>query len=341
MYCFFSIIIPVYNSEEYLPKALDSILNQDFDINKIEVIVVNDASPKVMQCDEIIEKYSHKLKIKYIKNKLNQGTITARKLGIEGSTLKEGWILFLDPDDYLELNACNVLYEDIQKNGNADYIQFDYYELNNDVKKKKLVTKNTYDRNIKGVLTFEQNHTLWNKCFNFSFMKNVCENTKSFYACYATDYYQFRIIDYYAENIRFIEIPLYTYSMENGITNKKYNKEKLKTIFTSIENIEKYLCDFYINKNSDEYIPMVKNFSQYIYNYYFNLVDIDDFFDAYAEIVGIEKLKAIIIKHMDELNSIVEVYEKKMRLLLPIKILIKPFRELCKFCKKHSKNKGD
>lgn len=115
MSCFFSIIIPVYNSEEYLPKALDSILNQDFDINKIEVIVVNDASPKVMQCDEIIEKYSHKLKIKYIKNKLNQGTITARKLGIEGSTLKEGWILFLDPDDYLELNACNVLYEDIQK----------------------------------------------------------------------------------------------------------------------------------------------------------------------------------------------------------------------------------
>ena len=86
---------------------------------------------------------------------------------------------------------------------------------------------------------------------------------------------------------------------------------------------------------------MVKNFSQYIYNYYFNLVDIDDFFDAYTEIVGIEKLKAIIIKHMDELNSIVEVYEKKMRLLLPIKILIKPFRELCKFCKKHSKNKGD
>ena len=56
---FFSIIIPVYNTEKLLPRALDSILNQDFDINKIEVIVVNDASPKVMQCDEIIEKYSH------------------------------------------------------------------------------------------------------------------------------------------------------------------------------------------------------------------------------------------------------------------------------------------
>ena len=56
MSCFFSIIIPVYNTEQYLPRALDSILNQDFDIDKIEVIVVNDRSPKTMQCDEIVER---------------------------------------------------------------------------------------------------------------------------------------------------------------------------------------------------------------------------------------------------------------------------------------------
>ena len=334
---FFSIVIPVYNTEEELPRALDSIVNQDFDINKIEVIVINDASPKTAQCNGIIKEYSSKLTIKYLKNEVNQGTITTRKLGVENCSVREGWILFLDPDDYLEESACKVLYEDIQKNGYADYIQFNYYEVNEGVKGKTLITRNTYNRYIEGVSTFEQNHTLWNKCFNLSFMKNVCENTQTFYACYATDYYQFRIIDYYVKNIHFIEAPLYNYVMGNGITSEKYNKEKLKNIFTSIQNIEKHLCDFYQNKNSESYIPMVKNFSKYLYNYYFGFVNIYDFFDVYVEVLGIEKFKAFVIRHLDKLNDTIREYEKKMRLLLPIKIIAKPFRAFYRFCKERIK----
>ena len=340
MSCFFSIIIPVYNTEQYLPRALDPILNQDFDIDKIEVIVVNDRSPKTMQCDEIVERYSHKMKLKYIKNEMNEGTITTRKIGVKSSNLTEGWILFLDPDDYLEVNACNVLYEDIQKNGNTDYIEFDYYELDKNIKEKALAINNTENRNIKGILSFEQNHTLWNKCFNFFFIKNVFEDTESFYACYNTDYYQFGIIEYYTKSRRKLDEYLYVYVKEDGITNvSKYSKEKLKKIFISIHNVEKHLSDFYLAKNCNSYIPIIEGCSEYLYNSCFFRSEITDFFDVYVEVIGIEKFKTFFICHIDGLNNTIKEYQKKMRLLLPIKILIKPFRSFYRFCKKYCKKK--
>lgn len=338
MPCFFSIIIPVYNTEIYLKKALDSIANQDFDINKIEVIVINDASPKSNQCDEIIKEYSFKLNINYIKNEVNQGTITTRKIGIENCDIGTSWILFLDPDDYLLENACRFLYEDIQKNGDADYLEFDYYELQGNIKKKASAIKDTVNRNIRGVLSFEQNHTLWNKCFNFSFIKNVCENTESFYACYNTDYYQFGIIEYYTKNRRKINEYLYVYVKEDGITNvSKYDKEKLRKVFTSIHNVESHLCDFYLSKGSDLYIPVIEDFSQYLYNSCLSRSEINDFFDIYIETLGIERFKAFVVCYLNNLQNTIKAYQKKMRFLFPIKILIKPFRAFYRFCKRCNK----
>lgn len=335
---FFSIIVPVYNTEQYLNRALDSILKQSFDINKIEVVIINDASPQSAQCDKIIKEYSSKLAIKYIKNEINKGTITTRKIGIENCDTTNEWVLFLDPDDYLEENACKILYEDIQKNGNADYIEFDYYELDNNIKQKAPAIKNTADRNVKAVLSFEQNHTLWNKCFNFSFIKNVCENTQTFYACYNTDYYQFGIIEYYAKKRRKINEYLYVYVKEDGITNiDKYNKEKLRKVFTSIHNVESYLCNFYRNKDSEIYIPVIEDFSQYLYNACLTRSEINDFFDIYIEVLGIEKFKLFTVRYFKRLNEKIKTYEKKMRIFLPIKILIKPFRTFYRFYKNHKK----
>ena len=54
----FSIFMPVYNTEKYLPRALNSVLNQTFDLSKIEVVIVNDGSPNGNACDLIVEDYS-------------------------------------------------------------------------------------------------------------------------------------------------------------------------------------------------------------------------------------------------------------------------------------------
>ena len=80
-----SIIVPVYNTEKYLRRCLDSLVNQTF--NDIEIIIVNDCSQG--NCKEIIEEYQKKdNRIKYIEHSENKSLLQARKTGNIASTGK-------------------------------------------------------------------------------------------------------------------------------------------------------------------------------------------------------------------------------------------------------------
>ena len=89
-----SIIIPVYNVEKYLPKCLDSILNQSF--KDFEIICINDGSSD--NSLKILEEYKDKRII--IINKENAGSGVARNAGLE--IAKGEYIFFVDGDDWLE-----------------------------------------------------------------------------------------------------------------------------------------------------------------------------------------------------------------------------------------------
>lgn len=94
-----SIIVPVYNTEKYLTKCLDSIINQT--IKKIEIICVNDGSTDGSL--DILEKYQKIDKRIRIINKINGGLSSARNMGIEYATGE--YIAFVDSDDSIELNT--------------------------------------------------------------------------------------------------------------------------------------------------------------------------------------------------------------------------------------------
>lgn len=105
-----SLIVPVYNVSEYLPECLDSLINQTFE--NIEIICVNDGSTD--NCLEILEDYSRKdERIKIISQK-NSGLGASRNVGMKQASGK--YIFFMDSDDFLELNAIELLYENITKN---------------------------------------------------------------------------------------------------------------------------------------------------------------------------------------------------------------------------------
>lgn len=101
-----SVIVPVYNTEKYIKKCLDSLVNQT--MKNIEIIVVNDGSKD--HSKEIIKEYENKYPdmIKYYK-KENGGLSSARNYGVEKSTGK--YIAFVDSDDYLDIK----LFENLQK----------------------------------------------------------------------------------------------------------------------------------------------------------------------------------------------------------------------------------
>lgn len=107
----FSIIIPIYKVQDYLVKCVDSVCNQTY--RDIEIILVDDGSPDncPMICDEYAKKDS---RIKVI-HKENGGLSDARNRGID--IAKGDYIIFVDSDDYIELDACEKF---------ADYTGKDY-----------------------------------------------------------------------------------------------------------------------------------------------------------------------------------------------------------------------
>lgn len=104
-----SVVIPIYNVEEYLERCLDSIINQTY--KNIEIILVNDGSTD--NSYEICKKYEkNDSRIKII-NKKNGGLSEARNYGIEAACGK--YITFVDSDDYVEENYVKCLLECIDK----------------------------------------------------------------------------------------------------------------------------------------------------------------------------------------------------------------------------------
>ncbi|VSG28177.1 putative glycosyltransferase [Streptococcus pneumoniae] len=111
-----SIVVPIYNVENYLRMCLDSIQNQTY--QNFECLLINDGSPDHSSkiCEEFVEKDS---RFKYFE-KANGGLSSARNLGIECSGGGGGaYITFVDSDDWLEHDALDRLYGALKKE-NAD-----------------------------------------------------------------------------------------------------------------------------------------------------------------------------------------------------------------------------
>lgn len=167
-----SIIVPVYNVEEYLPRCLNSLINQTY--KDIEIICINDGSQdNSMQILEDYRKKDNRIKII---SQDNQGPSMARNAGIDKA---EGeYILFIDSDDVLNTNACKILINEINKHKNIDIIWFQFTCIFNNGHKRyprRLLIQqydyNVYD-NISGTFNLSNTIYAWDKLYNSEFIKN-------------------------------------------------------------------------------------------------------------------------------------------------------------------------
>ena len=103
-----SIIVPIYNVEQYLAECLESLVNQT--LRDIEIICVNDASPD--NSKDIAEQYAMRdSRVRVVSHVKNQGLGPARNTGVENATAS--YIMFVDSDDVVTTNMAEKLYSEM------------------------------------------------------------------------------------------------------------------------------------------------------------------------------------------------------------------------------------
>ena len=155
-----SIVLPIYNVEKYLPKCLNSLINQT--LKDIEIICVNDES--MDNSLQILEMYAQNDDRIKIINQPNSGPGVARNNGIHVANGE--YIAFCDPDDWIDENAYEYLYNTAKAN-KADVVEYDvavHEEKNGKIK----IKNNLYDTNIVNIkekpqLLFRGILASWNK----------------------------------------------------------------------------------------------------------------------------------------------------------------------------------
>lgn len=116
-----SVIVPVYNTEIYLRKCLDSLVNQTF--REIEIVVINDGSTDGSAA--IIEEYARRYPERFlVLTQKNSGQAAARNRGVE--VCHGAYIGFLDSDDYMDTSAMERMYEAITSQ-QVDMVYCDYF----------------------------------------------------------------------------------------------------------------------------------------------------------------------------------------------------------------------
>ena len=119
-----TVIIPIYNiGEQYLKECIDSVVGQT--MKDIQIICVNDGSTD--NSIHILKQYANRDKRIQIINKSNEGLGKTRNTAFPH--IKGKYVLFVDADDWLEIDACEKLY-DVAENTNAQLVQFFFYIKN-------------------------------------------------------------------------------------------------------------------------------------------------------------------------------------------------------------------
>lgn len=252
----FSIIIPVYNSERYLNKCIDSVINQNY--KDYEIIVVNEGSQDGSQ--DIMDSYGKKIKNIHIPEKNTFGPSYSRNVGVSEAT--GDYILFLDSDDYYESDLLFKLEGALDKD--YDIVRFEIQYDKNGLKEK-----------IKGCISdcvYDTGISAFNKICNYSIVESPC--------CYAfnrefflKNKFEFKVDTLHedfgliplilikANSVKCINYVGYNYVIhDNSIMTNNSNERVIKKCNDFLEHFK------YLKGESSKYSSDLKIFNSYIAN---------------------------------------------------------------------------
>lgn len=217
-----SIIVPIYNVEEYVEKCIDSILKQSY--RNLEIILVNDGSTDNSR--QVINKYTKDSRCIII-DKENGGLSSARNEGIK--VANGTYLYFIDSDDYIENTAVELLVNKMNET-NADFCCYRIKFYSDEVFKlygnnftcNELIGEDIfYDAIVgKNIKT-----TAWSKFFNHDFIKR---NSLSFCEGIINEDYLFTLqCALSAKKVSFLNVPLYNALQRPGSISRNMKTDNL------------------------------------------------------------------------------------------------------------------
>ncbi len=232
-----SVIVPIYNSEKYLNKCIESIVNNTY--NNLEILLIDDGSldnsPKI--CDEW-EKKDKRIKVIH---KNNGGVSSARNEGIKYASGK--YISFIDSDDYIDVDMYEFLLSKIKENNSDISICSTYDVINEKVSHNKKENIEIVMNNIEAIINIYKKgyygNGLHNKLFNFKLIKNNLfpigiRNGEEILVLFKA----FRE----ANTVVYSSIPKYYYvNRENSATKKFVNDNVCQNILKLIEENKDFI----------------------------------------------------------------------------------------------------
>ena len=281
----FSVIIPVYNIEDYIENCLQTILNQSF--TDYEIILINDGSSDHSKdiCEEYVKNYSN---IKLI-DKENGGPSSARRAGVERA---EGdYIICVDGDDYIHRDLFLKIDNCIDNNPDVDLVCFGYYKdqngvisepINNQLREgvytdiDQIRRKYLYDDTLDSENTGCMIYSLWCKAIKRNIFE-VCQNYVTDKIKNGEDNLLTACALSIANNISVIDFAGYYYrDNQNSITHvrKAFDLVNVTNVAKKMENIgvfplmnvaHNYLYSIYIlamdmarqSASFDEFIKLI------------------------------------------------------------------------------------
>ena len=290
-----SVIIPIYNTEHYLKKCLDSVINQSY--TNIEIICVDNNSTD--NSVNIVNKYAQiDNRIKLIKHKVNEGLAASRNTGINYA--KGDLIYFLDSDDYIKNNLFEYAIT-IFNNFDIDFFCFSSEPFADDKDKIiqnfngikeyiKIKCDGLFDMNFD--IALNTNVHVWNKIYkksiikkyNLKFIEGL--NYEDIFFTWAYNFISHKV--YYEPEIMHHYRIRSTSIMEKHTQNKSYQNtvdhlknwymlylfvQNNKYVFKENYNHLMYLLNFYRNR-SKELCPLNEKYKlEKLYLEYRNLLE--------------------------------------------------------------------
>ena len=218
-----SVIVPVYNVENYLEKCLDSLLNQT--LKNIEIICINDGSKD--NSGDILKKYASIDNRIIVKTQENAGLSAARNAGME--VAKGEYIGFVDSDDWVDLDYFEKLYNTAKQN-NCDIAVAGVIRLNKFKRKYYLKYEETTITDNKDkkfeLCDIPEQGCVWNKIYRTKFLQSL--GLKFEEGIYYEDAIFSPQAVYYSKNLVTVpDVYYYYWRNSNSIVAKSSKKKEI------------------------------------------------------------------------------------------------------------------